>query len=366
MLEENIFLFVPNLIGYARIVFALISCYYMQVDCVKAMIFYALGSLMDAVDGYAARRLKQSTRFGSILDQLTDRMGTMCLIMGLGVLYPNYLLWFQLSNLIDIAGHWIHTWVTQIKGRTSHKLISPKENLILRIYYSSRPILFTMCATNELFYISLYLNHFLTTEPAKGILYILVRILAPFAILKSLITIIQAVEAAKRIAEIDVSERRALFAKEEFVEPISNMSQSEGAKNANETTVRRRVRFIPKRQFTIDDDTVEIKDKILKIQDIAAEDLIDFTKDLKDICLKSSHVMKKDIELIERTTTVADSMYSNLKKSSDKLGELVKRSCQYWTWIMMAATIMAFFNMVIFMKLNRKPVYYPVEIEIPK
>ena len=33
-------------------------------------------------------------------------------------------------------------------------------NPIMRIYYSSRPVLFGMCAGNEIFYASLYLLHF--------------------------------------------------------------------------------------------------------------------------------------------------------------------------------------------------------------
>ena len=41
-MAENIFLFVPNLIGYARIVLAILSFYYMPFDHIKATVFYVL------------------------------------------------------------------------------------------------------------------------------------------------------------------------------------------------------------------------------------------------------------------------------------------------------------------------------------
>lgn len=62
MPEENIFLFVPNLIGYARIVFAIISFYFMPCCPFTASSFYLLSGLLDAFDGHAARALNQGDR----------------------------------------------------------------------------------------------------------------------------------------------------------------------------------------------------------------------------------------------------------------------------------------------------------------
>lgn len=87
---ENIFLFVPNLIGeccprlrprgegegawpgslmfsacprpsqgYARIVFAIVSFYFMPCCPLTASSFYLLSGLLDAFDGHAARALNQ-------------------------------------------------------------------------------------------------------------------------------------------------------------------------------------------------------------------------------------------------------------------------------------------------------------------
>lgn len=48
------------------------------------------------------------TKFGAMLDQLTDRCGTMCLMVTLSLFYPKYMFFFQLSMTIDIACHWMH------------------------------------------------------------------------------------------------------------------------------------------------------------------------------------------------------------------------------------------------------------------
>lgn len=157
---DNVFLFIPNIIGYFRIVFVLISLYYMPTNHVKASIFYLISGLLDAFDGYAARYFNQSTRFGAILDQLTDRLATLGLVMVLSVLYSDYLIWFQLSAMLDIASHWMYVWVICLQGRTSHKFIDPASNPVLSVYYTSRPVLFFMCACNELFFCALYLRYF--------------------------------------------------------------------------------------------------------------------------------------------------------------------------------------------------------------
>ncbi|KTG34482.1 hypothetical protein cypCar_00036090, partial [Cyprinus carpio] len=90
MAEENIFLFVPNLIGYARIVLALISFFLMPCCPGPAVFCYLLSALLDAFDGHAARALNQGTKFGAMLDMLTDRCATMCLLC-----FPQPVLFFM-------------------------------------------------------------------------------------------------------------------------------------------------------------------------------------------------------------------------------------------------------------------------------
>ncbi|KAA8575743.1 hypothetical protein EYC84_004849 [Monilinia fructicola] len=71
--RENIFLFWPNVIGYFRIVLALVSLYYMPLHPRTCTLLYSISCLLDALDGYAARAFEQSTKFGAVLDMVTDR-----------------------------------------------------------------------------------------------------------------------------------------------------------------------------------------------------------------------------------------------------------------------------------------------------
>nr|KAF6489023.1 CDP-diacylglycerol--inositol 3-phosphatidyltransferase [Molossus molossus] len=141
MPSENIFLFVPNLIGYARIVFAFISFYFMPCCPLTASSFYLLSGLLDAFDGHAARILNQGTRFGAMLDMLTDRCATMCLLVNLALLYPRATLLFQLSMSLDVASHWLHLHSSVVRGSESHKMIDLSGNPVLRIYYTSKRVL---------------------------------------------------------------------------------------------------------------------------------------------------------------------------------------------------------------------------------
>ena len=48
-------------LGYARIIFAFVAFYYVD-DPYLCVPFYFVSSFLDALDGYAARALNQSTR----------------------------------------------------------------------------------------------------------------------------------------------------------------------------------------------------------------------------------------------------------------------------------------------------------------
>lgn len=50
----------------------------------------------------------KGTQYGAMLDQLTDRMGTACLMLMLATFYPSWAFFFQMSLVVDIAMHWIH------------------------------------------------------------------------------------------------------------------------------------------------------------------------------------------------------------------------------------------------------------------
>jgi len=61
------------LVGYTRIILAASSMHYMKNHPKTCTILYSLSCLLDAFDGWAARSLGQTSKFGAVLDMVTDR-----------------------------------------------------------------------------------------------------------------------------------------------------------------------------------------------------------------------------------------------------------------------------------------------------
>ncbi|PQE18765.1 cdp-diacylglycerol-inositol 3-phosphatidyltransferase protein [Rutstroemia sp. NJR-2017a WRK4] len=160
--QENIFLFWPNVIGYFRIILAISSLYYMPLHPRTCSILYSISCLLDALDGYAARAFEQSTRFGAVLDMVTDRCTTACLLVFLSSAWPRWSLLFQGLISLDLASHYVHMYATLIMGGsdTSHKKVDKSRSWILNLYYTNKTVLFLFCALNEIFFIALYLLSF--------------------------------------------------------------------------------------------------------------------------------------------------------------------------------------------------------------
>lgn len=209
--KENVFLFVPNIIGFARVILAIISFYYMPTNCILACTCYVTSALLDAIDGHAARYFNQSTKFGAMLDQLTDRAGTACLMMTLATFYPAYTFWFQISMAIDITCHWLYLHTSTLQGKTSHKFIDMAENPIMHMYYTNKTVLFLMCAGNEAFYSALYVWYFYSGPTVLGVsLFKLIAILSfPVAFVKAGISVLHGIVASLNLVTIDLNERAA-------------------------------------------------------------------------------------------------------------------------------------------------------------
>src|SRR5690242_1032986 len=86
-------------------------------------ILYSVSCLLDALDGYAARACEQSTKFGAVLDMVTDRCTTSCLLVFLSSAFPRFAILFQGLISLDFASHYIHMYATLVTGgvNSSHK-----------------------------------------------------------------------------------------------------------------------------------------------------------------------------------------------------------------------------------------------------
>ena len=59
--------------GYSRVILAAVALYFMSYHPKYCTIAYCVSCLLDAADGHAARALGQTSKFGAVLDMVTDR-----------------------------------------------------------------------------------------------------------------------------------------------------------------------------------------------------------------------------------------------------------------------------------------------------
>jgi CDP-diacylglycerol--inositol 3-phosphatidyltransferase len=209
---NKVFLFVPNIIGYIRFIFYLISFlshtfgnWQLCISC------YAIAFILDEFDGRAARIYNQSSNFGAALDMVTDRSATAGLCLILAQLYPHYLLVFIIAIALDVSSHYYLIYATVILGKTSHKDSSEwSTNGLLKLYYGNKTFMDILILGNEVFYILLYLNFYLigfnfTFGNLNLDLWpLLIIICLPIYLLKQITNVLQFQSAAQEIAKIDL------------------------------------------------------------------------------------------------------------------------------------------------------------------
>lgn len=212
--SENVFLFVPNLIGYARVLLAGLSLHFMSYHPKYCTWAYVVSCLLDAVDGQAARALQQTSKFGAVLDMVTDRCTTSCLLCYLASVYPAYAILFQFLIALDFSSHYMHMYSSLVTGSRSHKLVTSDVSRILWLYYNDSRTLFFICAGNELFFVSLYLMKWSTTPIGltgwfAGFTYAQLMALCsmPICVTKNIINLVQLWKASKILVGVDLAER---------------------------------------------------------------------------------------------------------------------------------------------------------------
>ncbi|XP_039039209.1 probable CDP-diacylglycerol--inositol 3-phosphatidyltransferase 2, partial [Hibiscus syriacus] len=105
----SVYLYIPNIIGYLRI---LLNCNAFAICFSSKRLFsalYFLSFVCDAVDGWCARKFNQASTFGAVLDMVTDRISTACLLVILSQVYRPSLVFSSLLAM-DIASHWLQIY----------------------------------------------------------------------------------------------------------------------------------------------------------------------------------------------------------------------------------------------------------------
>ena len=118
---EHVLWYIPNKIGYVRVITAALSFFVMKNHPTAFTWLYSTSCLLDALDGTMARKYNQVSSLGAVLDMVTDRSSTAGLMCFLCVQYPQWCVFFQLMLGLDITSHYMHMYASLSAGKTSHK-----------------------------------------------------------------------------------------------------------------------------------------------------------------------------------------------------------------------------------------------------
>jgi CDP-diacylglycerol--inositol 3-phosphatidyltransferase len=215
---QDVLLFIPNLIGYARILAALTSFVVMVVfpeHWASAILLYIANFAGDLVDGIAARTFHQTSTFGSVLDMVTDRCSTLGLLYVLAgdfghvdtaLRVPAFRLLFLFLMLLDISSHWCQMYSSLAVG-LHHKSDegNADRHILVRWFYKYYWFFGYLCVGAEFTYIALYaLVHM---NGSTGIFDVAVKVFLagciPGCVAKQAVNVMQLASACYLIAKTD-------------------------------------------------------------------------------------------------------------------------------------------------------------------
>jgi len=137
------------------------------------------------VDGWCARKFNQVSTFGAVLDMVTDRVSTACLLVILSQIYRPSLVFLSLLAL-DIASHWLQMYSTFLSGKTSHKDVKDSTSWLFRLYYGNRMFMGYCCVSCEVLYIILLL---IATNQTENLMNVVVKSLMQISPLSLLLAL---------------------------------------------------------------------------------------------------------------------------------------------------------------------------------
>ncbi|OWM83961.1 hypothetical protein CDL15_Pgr004392 [Punica granatum] len=172
----------------------------------------------DAIDGWCARKFNQVSTFGAVLDMVTDRISTACLLVILSQVYSPGLIFLSLLAL-DISSHWLQMYSTFLLGKGSHKDVKDSTNWLFRAYYGNRKFMGYCCVACEVLYIILFLVADNETENLADVLLSLAKQSSPLTFItalslfgwaiKQIVNVIQMKTAADVCVLYDINKKQA-------------------------------------------------------------------------------------------------------------------------------------------------------------
>ncbi|ANQ09493.1 synthase [Plasmodium coatneyi] len=203
MQKKSVYFYIPNIIGYIRVILALCGFMICRKNLILFGVLYGTSQILDAFDGWTARKFNQTSVFGQILDQITDRLSTTLLYLLNGNVYDEYIIAIGLIMIADIGGHYFHSSSCAIAGNKTHKKIE-KGNRLLKLYYE-RPVVMVICIiAYESFWFAAYM---FKVTPKNDVLHKIAHYAllgsSPLAAFKMFTNISQGIHGVKCLVDMD-------------------------------------------------------------------------------------------------------------------------------------------------------------------
>jgi CDP-diacylglycerol--inositol 3-phosphatidyltransferase len=196
--------YLPNIICYIRLVLLCCTTAFALHQPIAAIGFYFSSAILDAADGYLARRLGQESYLGAVLDYTIDRASICVMQIFLALIYPTLWVFFAFILALDIGSHVCHLYSSLFLKRKHHKEVSFSSGKWLNLYYTKRTVLFFTCFFHDVWFIWPYLYHF---YPEQTWLWFAGAICLPGFVFKTLIHMLQIKSSLRAIVQLDESKR---------------------------------------------------------------------------------------------------------------------------------------------------------------
>lgn len=252
---RDVLLYIPNLIGYSRVICTL-SSFVLMVWVSEspssssssasdhrffqwwllAISLYLASFVGDLFDGMAARKFRQTSTYGGLLDMVTDRCSTTGLlyilngeydaryfrdvllrqdsdssdavVLGLPMSAVFRLLFLGLI-LLDISSHWCQMF-SSASTEEHHKSSTANAGrfFLVRWYYEHVLFFGYCCVGAEFTYIGLYVWRHLADTGAKQVIrWILLVVCVPACVVKQVVNVSQLCSACYAVAACDAKKK---------------------------------------------------------------------------------------------------------------------------------------------------------------
>ena len=199
--HAQVSVFVPNLIGYGRflLLFLCPVFVYSEQYWYWYTICYAASQLLDVVDGMAARKFDQCSRFGAALDMVCDRTSNALNFFILASVYPQVSSVFFICFILDFGSHFLQFQATALSKAASHKSDNDKANWLVKLYYTNYTIFATTVAGTEVGAVLLFINAKMPSLHSNVAWIILVGVFSLIMAFKMMVNVYQWIGGVERL-----------------------------------------------------------------------------------------------------------------------------------------------------------------------